>query len=494
MNSHILQTTKILFLNKNGINSLRRNTTIQFARMGILACILTLPLWTACSRPNDGPDSNQTTDSDSEPTEAINQGMEFFDGAFEEALALAEEEDKLVFVDVYTMWCGPCIVMQETVFPLPEIGEFFNERFVNLKLDMENEEQNGPELGTRYKIGVVPTYLILDTDGTELGRATGGASAIQFISMITRVLGESTSTFVAMQNRYDSGERSSEFIQQYLSDAIVELAFREIDNQDSTSVRAYFDEGAKYKKVAEEYFASRPYAELINERDARFIMYFLEREDRGNELVEFVLANYDEFLDVSSESAMAQFTLNTTLGAVASAARAGDEKFVDYINDLDAYPLKKAVDHERNRYPDSNRLPERMKASWELDYLKAKGDWNEIAAVYESRFQEWGDKATAGHFQWASSDLRQSSNPNHHEVAVEYGRRAFSLDNKSPYVAVTYISALVTVDKTEEAHRIANEYRTGLTESEVDVSNLELFDNMSSSWLDKNTKASNSGD
>ena len=490
MNSHILQTKKTLFLNKNDMKSLLRNTTIQFARMGILACILTLPLWTACSRPNDGPDSNQITDSDSEGTEVQSQGMEFFDGAFEEALALAEEEDKLVFVDVYTMWCGPCIVMQETVFPLPEVGEFFNERFVNLKLDMENEEQNGPELGARYQIGVVPTYLILDTDGTELGRATGGASANQFISMISRVLGESTSTFVAMQNRYDSGERSTEFIQQYLSDAIVELAFREIDNQDSASVRAYFDEGAKYKKVAEEYFASRPFSELINETDARFIMHFLEREDRGNELVEFVLANYDEFLDVSSESAMAQFTLNTTLGAVASAARAGDEKFVDYINDLDAYPLKKAVDHERNRYPDSNLLPERMKSSWELDYLKAKGDWDEVAVVFQNRFEKWGDEATAGHYQWASNDLRQSDNPVHHELAVEYGKRAYELDHTAPFIAVTYISALVTVEKITEANRIADEYRAGLTDSVIDKSNLQRFNDLTSPLLDKNNEAS----
>lgn len=494
MNLHMLQTSKMFIVDKIDISSQGRNQAIQIARFGILACILTLPLWTACSRPNDGPDSNQTTESDSEGTESISQGMEFFEGAFDDALALAEEEDKLVFVDVYTMWCGPCIVMQETVFPLPEVGEYFNERFVNLKLDMENEEQNGPEIGTRYKIGVVPTYLILDTDGTELGRATGGASASQFISMISRVLGESTSAFAAMQKRYDSGERSTEFIQQYLSDAIVELAFREIDNQDSVSVIAYFDEGEKYKKVAEEYFASRPYSELINETDARLIMYFLERGDRGHDLVEFVLANYDEFLEVSSESAMAQFTLNTTLGAVASAARAGDEKFVDYINDLDAYPLKKAVDHERNRYPESNLLPERMKSSWELDYLKAKGDWDEVATVFQNRFEKWGDEATASHYQWASNDLRQSDSPVHHELAVKYGRRAYELDNKAPFVAVTYISALVTVDKMKEAHRIADEYRAGLTDSVIDKSSLQSFNDLTSSLLDADNEGSKSED
>ncbi|MXW54793.1 MAG: DUF255 domain-containing protein, partial [Gammaproteobacteria bacterium] len=51
--------------------------------------------------------------------------MKFFKGTFEAALVQAEQEQKKVFVDVYTTWCGPCIVMQETVFPQPEVGEYF---------------------------------------------------------------------------------------------------------------------------------------------------------------------------------------------------------------------------------------------------------------------------------------------------------------------------------------------------------------------------------
>ena len=462
---------------------------LQELRLNILfiaLCVLCVMLWTSCSNPNNGEDQKSSGESQ---TDSSAQGMDFFHGSFDEALALAEEEEKLVFVDVYTMWCGPCIVMQETVFPLPEVGEYFNEKFVNYKLDMENEDQNGPELGTRYKVGVVPTYLILDTEGNELGRATGGASPSQFISMISRVLGDSESTFEKMQARYASGERSPEFIQQYLMDAIVELAFREIDNQDGNSVRAYFAEGAKYEKIADEYFASRSFSELINETDARLVLYYLERAARGDELVEFVLEHYEEFLAVSSESAMAQFTLNTTLGAVASAAQAGDDKFTDYINALNDYPLKKAVEHERARYPDSNLLPERMTYSWEVDFLIAKGDWNGVYAVYQKRIEEWGDNATAEHFQWASAYMRQSDDPTHHDVAVEYGQRAFELDNKAPYVAVTYISALLKVEKLDDARQIAEDYRNGLSDSEVDRNSLERFNDLTSTMFGEDDEA-----
>lgn len=460
----------------------------------ILVCILTVPLWNACSAPPEEPNASDIDNAPIETSPTTGQGMEFFHGSFEEALASAEQLEKLVFVDVYTMWCGPCIVMQETVFPIPEVGDYFNERFVNLKLDMEDEEQNGPEIGTRYKIGVVPTYLILDSEGNEMGRASGGASASQFIEMISRVLGDSLSTFEEMQATYDAGERSTEFLQQFLMDAIVELAFREIDNQDIDSVRAYFEEGEKYKKIAVEYFASRPFEDLINETDARLVMHFHERTSRGDELVEFVLEHYEEFLAVSSESAMAQFTLNTTLGAVADAARAGDEEFTTYIEALDTHPLSRAVEHERNRYPDSRLLPERMRYSWETDFLMAKGDWDGLFEVYKKRFEKWGENATASHYEWASRELLQSDNPKHHKAAAEYGSQAYELDGKDPYIAVGYISALMAIEKSVEAQQVAEEYRSGLSDSEVDKSSLETFNRITSSMFEEESEATSDGE
>lgn len=450
-----------------------------------LVLILTLPLASNVIADVDLDESSTPTESSTE-----SEGMELFHGSFEDALALAGEQDKLVFVDVYTMWCGPCIVMQETVFPEAEVGEYFNPRFVNIKLDMEDEDQNGPEIGAKYDVGVVPTYLILDRDGNELGRATGGATPSQFISMISRALGETTSTFDALQARYEEGERSQEFIQQYLMDAIVELAFRDIDNQDIESIQAYFDESEKYKMIADEYFSSRPYAELINETDAHLVLNYHERSSRGEELVEFVIEHYDEFLAVSSESAMAQFSLNATLGAVADTARAGDEKFTDYIDALETEPLKRAVEYERNRYPESSLLPERLKYAWEADYLIAKEDWDGVAELYRGRFEKSGDRATAGNYRWAAQRLLQSDNPTHHETALGYARRAYEMNKRDGWGASLYVSALAKNAKLEEARELAVEYRSGLTDSTVDQQELESFEFYTDSILQEDSAES----
>ena len=46
--------------------------------------------------------------------------MNFFEGSFEEALEEAKIQDKLIFVDAFTTWCGPCKRMKKNVFPEPK--------------------------------------------------------------------------------------------------------------------------------------------------------------------------------------------------------------------------------------------------------------------------------------------------------------------------------------------------------------------------------------
>lgn len=44
-----------------------------------------------------------------------NKNINFELGTFEEALAKANKENKLLFVDCYTTWCGPCKQMDKYV-------------------------------------------------------------------------------------------------------------------------------------------------------------------------------------------------------------------------------------------------------------------------------------------------------------------------------------------------------------------------------------------
>ena len=88
------------------------------------------------------------------------QGIEFEHTPWKEAMAKAKEEGKAMFVDSYATWCGPCKRMAKNVFTKDEVGEFYNDNFINLKLDMEKED--GVTFGHKYP-AVSYTHLTLPT-------------------------------------------------------------------------------------------------------------------------------------------------------------------------------------------------------------------------------------------------------------------------------------------------------------------------------------------
>ncbi len=119
------------------------------------------------------------------------QGVNFKHLTFDEALAKAKAENKLIFMDCYTTWCGPCKYMTENVFPQEKAGEYFNPKFVCVKFDMEKGE--GPELAKRFGVRAYPTFFIIRPDGTMQHTVVGGGEVDDFIARIEKGLNEKTS-------------------------------------------------------------------------------------------------------------------------------------------------------------------------------------------------------------------------------------------------------------------------------------------------------------
>jgi thiol-disulfide isomerase/thioredoxin len=68
------------------------------------------------------------------------QGIEFeHDKSFEEVLKMAKTQNKLIFMDCFTTWCGPCKRLSSMVFPDPAVGEYYNKNFINTKLELYNK-------------------------------------------------------------------------------------------------------------------------------------------------------------------------------------------------------------------------------------------------------------------------------------------------------------------------------------------------------------------
>ncbi|MBT8234297.1 MAG: DUF255 domain-containing protein [Saprospiraceae bacterium] len=93
----------------------------------------------------------------------------------------AKTENKLIFLDFYADWCGPCKVMDREVFQKKSVGDFFNEHFINFKVDAE--KGGGPTLASLYEVTGYPTVVFIDPNGVVLNRQAGLIYEEQLMSL-----------------------------------------------------------------------------------------------------------------------------------------------------------------------------------------------------------------------------------------------------------------------------------------------------------------------
>jgi thiol-disulfide isomerase/thioredoxin len=140
---------------------------------------------------------------------ALAQGIKFEDSNFAAILAKAKKENKLVFVDAYASWCGPCKLMVKNIFPLQTVGDFYKSHFVNAKIDMEKGEGIG--LAKKYNVKAFPTYLFINGDGEEVHRTLGYVEEKDFIQF-AKDAEDPNKRLTALKQKFENGEKDPEFL------------------------------------------------------------------------------------------------------------------------------------------------------------------------------------------------------------------------------------------------------------------------------------------
>ncbi len=143
------------------------------------------------------------------------QGIAFEpDGTtLEQASEKAKKENKLIFLDCYTSWCGPCKKMARDVFPQEQVGAYMNPKFVSIQIDMESEY--GAPLAKKLQIQAYPTFVIFNAYAQEIGRFLGGSEAEEFIKSVEEKSKDNSSA--ELQARWQNGDRDPQFLQDYLA-------------------------------------------------------------------------------------------------------------------------------------------------------------------------------------------------------------------------------------------------------------------------------------
>lgn len=96
-------------------------------------------------------------------------------------LAKAKKENKIIFLDAFAVWCGPCKNMDAQTYTNAAVAAYYNANFINVKYDMEKGE--GPKLAELFQVTAYPSLIFINAEGKMLYKAVGFKPATSFVEL-----------------------------------------------------------------------------------------------------------------------------------------------------------------------------------------------------------------------------------------------------------------------------------------------------------------------
>lgn len=192
-----------------------------------VALLLTLSLLVSCEQNTAASSSNNSGSS-------IN-----WHNNFNNALQIAEMEDKPIMLDLYTDWCTWCQELDATTFTDKSVVEKAR-GFIAVKINPE-EDELGEELIEEYNIQGYPAIVFLNKNGEMLTKVNGYVEAQEFLSSMELAL--VMPTIIA---EIESGNNKNiEAIDYYMNLGELELAIATLDEMVASGKVFYIDGSSK---------------------------------------------------------------------------------------------------------------------------------------------------------------------------------------------------------------------------------------------------------
>ncbi len=271
------------------------------------------------------------------------QGIDFEHKDWEKIKKMAAKENKIIFVDAYTTWCGPCKWMSANVFTDEAVADFFNDNFINLKMDMEKGE--GLDFAKEYKVVAYPTLLFLDGDGAIVHKRLGALPAEEFLAFGKEAMDpeKRIGTLIA---EYENGNRDPEFLKMYVTRMVAA--------------------GMDPMEAADLYFASLSQEELVTEEN--FMLIRMLRPSMDSDYFAKVADNRDAF-----------------------AAIVGEPQVMNFLKEISTSAFRKAI------YYDDDVAFEKIKA----EVIAMDAPFSEEVVLYADMRYAWGEGDYDGFIKYA---------------------------------------------------------------------------------------------
>lgn len=359
---------------------------------------------------------------------AQDKGIKFEHGlTWKEIQAKAKAENKYIFIDCFTTWCGPCKYMTANIFPQQEVGDFFNSKFINVKLQMDvtagdNEEvkkwyEDAKAIGEQYSVRAYPTFLFFSPEGKVVHRMVGGGEAEAFIARSQEAL-DPEKQYYAQLDKYEKGNRDEAFLRKFAMSALAAydsktaqtVSKEYFDTQKDLFTKDNLDLLAKFTRTSKD----KGFAIFLNEGDkANKIL----GEGKAEEIVAGIISNEEIYPKIFKKDA-------------------GAPDWNVLQSDLAA------------KYP---ALAEEMIAKSKVIYYSnikdAENSVNSIVA-YMKKYSHKASPLDLNQFAWAI--FENCKDMKCVEEALAWSKRSFS-ENQDPNFMDTYANLLYKLGRKEEA-------------------------------------------
>lgn len=239
---------------------------------------------------------------------AQHRSIVFEHGSFKEIKEKALKENKLIFVDAFTTWCGPCKQMSKNVFTNDTVADYYNKNFVNAKIDMEKGE--GIELAKQYDVRCYPNLLFVDGNGNLVHRTAGSMSVKEFVSLAEETK-NTEKCFSYYSNNYEANKSNADFLKKYIS------------AREGTCLDA--------DNLVNDYFSLQKQSDLLNKENWEMIQ--LHTNSMTTNEYDFLITNkqkFDELYTAKSINEKLDDIHKNTLFAIIK-AKPLDEKFYQEV-------------------------------------------------------------------------------------------------------------------------------------------------------------------
>ncbi|MCB0410602.1 MAG: thioredoxin family protein, partial [Flavobacteriales bacterium] len=145
---------------------------------------------------------------------AQNRSINFEFASIKDLKAKAIKENKLIFIDAYTTWCGPCKYLAREIFTNDTVADYYNKTFINTKLDMEKGE--GLDFAKEYQVYCYPTLLFINGKGELIHRISGAGGVADILDLGKQaLLPEGTYSF--HKKNYEKDKTNSKYLMEYIN-------------------------------------------------------------------------------------------------------------------------------------------------------------------------------------------------------------------------------------------------------------------------------------